>query len=185
MKDPIRGMKIPIKGMKDPIKGMKIQTNQTNMKTQIDWKQYEKRVKELENEGLCTSDAQSVADIEFAEVSTPTDRPSGATLKKHTPGPWTLSGCTVYAGNVMLAGTYCEGNRELHPVICDEELPDSAGVHGNGWDEAGANAALIAAAPDLLQVARDYVLLCQLHDIEGAVLDSALAAIARVEGRAK
>lgn len=150
------------------------------MKTQIDWKQYEKRVKELENEGLCTSDAQSVADIEFAEVSTPRRRASVA-----SEGPWTASGCTVYAGDVMLAGTYCEGNRELHPVICDSELPDSTGIHGLGWDEAAANARLIAAAPDLLQVARDYVLLCQLHDIEGAVLDSALAAIARVEGRGK
>ena len=45
-----------------------------------------------------------------------------------------------------------------------------------------ANAHLIAAAPDLLQVARDYVLLCQLHGMEGAVLDSALAAIAKAEG---
>ena len=149
------------------------------MKTKIDWKQYEKRVKELESEGLCTSDAQSVADVEFAEASTPRRRPSGA-----SEGPWTASGCTVYAGDVMLAGTYCEGNRELHPIIFPSDtLPDSAGVHGLGWDEAAANARLIAAAPDLLQVARDYVLLCQLHDIEGAVLESALAAIARVEGR--
>ena len=148
------------------------------MKTKIDWKQYEKRVAELENEGLCTSDAQSVADVEFAEASTPRRTTSGA-----TPGPWTVSGCTVYAGDVMIGCTYCEGNRELHPVICDSELPDSAGIHGSGWDEAGSNARLIAAAPELLQVARDYVLLCQLHDIEGAVLDSALAVIAKVEGR--
>lgn len=45
-----------------------------------------------------------------------------------------------------------------------------------------ANARLIAAAPDLLQVAKDYVLLCQLHDMEGAVLDAARAAIAKAEG---
>ena len=45
-----------------------------------------------------------------------------------------------------------------------------------------ANAHLIAAAPDLLQVARDYVLLCQLHGMEGAVLDSAKSAIAKAEG---
>ena len=45
-----------------------------------------------------------------------------------------------------------------------------------------ANAHLISAAPDLLQVARDYVLLCQLHGMEGAVLDSALSAIAKAEG---
>ncbi len=99
------------------------------MKTKIDWKQYEKRVAELENEGLCTSDAQSVADVEFAALDRPEADPSGVTLAAHT--------------------------------------------------------RLIAAAPDLLEVARDYVLLCQLHDIEGAVLDSALAAIAKVEGMEK
>ena len=48
-----------------------------------------------------------------------------------------------------------------------------------------ANAHLISAAPDLLQVARDYVLLCQLHGMEGAVLDSALSAIAKAEGKTK
>jgi hypothetical protein len=48
--------------------------------------------------------------------------------------------------------------------------------------KAVATANLISAAPDLLQVARDYVLLCQLHGMEGAVLDSALAAIAKAEG---
>ena len=47
-----------------------------------------------------------------------------------------------------------------------------------------ANAHLISAAPDLLQVAKDYVLLCQLHGMEGAVLDSALSAIAKAEGEA-
>ena len=47
-----------------------------------------------------------------------------------------------------------------------------------------ANAHLISAAPDLLQVARDYVLLCQLHGMEGAVLDSALSAIAKAKGEA-
>ena len=43
-------------------------------------------------------------------------------------------------------------------------------------------ARLIASAPELLQVAKDYVLLCQLHGLEGAVLDSARAAIAKAEG---
>ena len=56
-------------------------------------------------------------------------------------------------------------------------------VHGLGVNSQ-ANARLISAAPDLLQVARDYVLLCQLHGMEGAVLDSALSAIAKAEGKA-
>ena len=173
--------------MRDPIRGMKDKQNQIHhMKTKIDWKQYEKRVAELENEGLCTSDAQSVADVEFAEASTPRRNPSVA-----TPGPWTASGCTVYAGEMMLGCTYCEGNRELHPVICDSELPDSTGIHGSGWDEAGANARLIAAAPDLLQALRACV-----KDMEGLLglsdfgnpteedfpLAIARAAIAKAEG---
>lgn len=36
------------------------------MKTKdIDWKEYERRVSELEAEGLDRSDAQSVVDVEF------------------------------------------------------------------------------------------------------------------------
>ena len=54
-----------------------------------------------------------------------------------------------------------------------------------GTPEGQANACLISAAPDLLQVAKDYVLLCQLHNMEGAVLDSALSAISKAEGEAE
>lgn len=68
----------------------------------------------------------------------------------HTPGPWTKSGCTVYAGQIKISATYCEGNRFLHGVDHDETVPDSMGTHGQGWDEAGANARLISSAPDLL-----------------------------------
>ena len=152
------------------------------MKTKIDWGKYEKRVAELENEGLCRSDAQSVADVEFAKASTPRWRPSG-----DTPGPWTVSGCTVYAGDVMLAGTYCEGNRELHPVICDSELPDSTGIHGSGWDQAEANARLIAAAPDLLEACLWLIARVPSNAPDGkpqvAGIEAARAAIAKAEGR--
>ena len=68
----------------------------------------------------------------------------------HTPGPWTKSGCTVYAGQMAISATYCEGNRFLHGVDHDETVPDSMETHGQGWDEAGANARLISSAPDLL-----------------------------------
>jgi hypothetical protein len=189
MKEPIRGMKDPIRGMKDPIRGMKDKQNQIHhMKTKIDWKQYEKRVTELENEGLCTSDAQSVADVEFAALDRPEADPSGVTLAAHTPGPWTASGCTVYAGEIMLGCTYCEGNRELHPVICDSELlPDSTGIHGSGWDESGANARLIAAAPDLLEACLWLIARVPTNAPDGksqiAGIEAARAAIAKAEGR--
>ena len=68
----------------------------------------------------------------------------------HTPGPWTKSGCTVYAGKMAISATYCEGNRFLHGVYHHETVPDSMETHGQGWDEAGANARLIASAPDLM-----------------------------------
>lgn len=59
----------------------------------------------------------------------------------------------------------------------------SQGSHyATTYDPSAAR--LISAAPDLLQVAKDYVLLCQLHGLEGAVLDSALSAIAKVKGKA-
>jgi hypothetical protein len=45
-----------------------------------------------------------------------------------------------------------------------------------------ANASLIAAAPDLLQVVADYVLLCDLHDYVGAVPDAARAALRKAKG---
>ena len=45
-----------------------------------------------------------------------------------------------------------------------------------------AAARLIAAAPELLQISEDYVLLCELHDLEGSVLDAAREAIAKAKG---
>lgn len=71
-------------------------------------------------------------------------------------------------------------------IIHDDEkliVITSQGTHyATTYDPAAAR--LIAAAPDLLQVAEDYVLLCQLHGLEGAVLDSALSAIAKAKGEA-
>lgn len=47
-----------------------------------------------------------------------------------------------------------------------------------------SNARLIAAAPELLQVTRDFLLLAQLHDWEGAAIDFAKATLAKAEGNA-
>ena len=86
-------------------------------------------------------------------------------MTQHTNGPWIYSGLNN-EGKVS-ATIFSGENGELVGTITTTK----------------ANARLISTAPDLLQIAKDYVLLCQLHDWEGAVLDSALAAIAKVEGK--
>ena len=77
-------------------------------------------------------------------------------MTTHTPGKWEANGCTVYSGETILAVTYCEGNRELHPNIHEKDTPpDSDGEeHGDGWEEAWRNADLIAAAPEMLAALR-------------------------------
>ena len=87
------------------------------------------------------------------------------TESTHTPGTWEYSNGKVY-GEIIEIASLCQ------PVVQEEE----AMVEANGR--------LIAAAPELLQVARDYVLLCDLYDWEGHVLDTAHAAIAKAEGGA-
>ena len=82
----------------------------------------------------------------------------------HTPGHWKKEGSTILQDIT---------NKEVCKML------------GKNEETQNANARLISAAPDLLQVARDYVLLCQLHGMEGAVLDSALSAIAKAEGKTK
>lgn len=62
------------------------------------------------------------------------------TQPQHTLGDWTAHGCTVYSGDVAVALAYVEHVRE--------DIPDL--MPALTWDEAYSNAALIAAAPDLL-----------------------------------
>jgi hypothetical protein len=50
--------------------------------------------------------------------------------------------------------------------------------------DIAANANLIAAAPELLQVAQDFLLLAALHDWEGAAIDFAKATVSKAEGKA-
>ena len=92
----------------------------TQKKSAQYWEAYKTRVQELEAEGLCTSDAQSVADVEFDE--------SLKNVDEHTPGPWVVDFCN--GKPYVVNGNFC-----------------AARVHGTEKTLL-ANARLIAAAPE-------------------------------------
>ena len=116
------------------------------------------------------------------------------TTHTHTLGPWCIH--RAYANAQTLAVTNDNGESwdfthtyigQGETIICEVQHQSKASgwPHVHDVDEMWANARLIAAAPDLLQIAKDYVSLCQWHDIKGAALDLALASIAKAEGRAE
>jgi hypothetical protein len=84
----------------------------------------------------------------------------------HTPGPWRIDSKTRFGDYTIAAG---------ESVKTCEFIAKT---------QSEANARLIAAAPDLLQVARDFLLLADLHDWEGAAIDFAKATVAKAEGNA-
>jgi len=86
---------------------------------------------------------------------------------QHTPAPWSVKKASPQAGI----------------IIAPKRSLGIAEVFGGGETDI-ANALLIAAAPDLLQVVEDYVLLCDLHDYVGAVPDAARAALRKAKGEA-
>ena len=101
-------------------------------------------------------------------------------MKKHTGGQW-------YAERIHKMIDKQPHDWDIWAVKSTQkarykDVPQDICFFNWGTLEGEANARLISAAPDLLQVARDYVLLCKLHGTEGAVLDSALYAIAKAEG---
>ncbi len=80
----------------------------------------------------------------------------------HIPGHWTKEGATILQSDT---------NKGICKLLGSEQ-------------DQNANAHLISAAPDLLQVVADYVLLCELHDYVGAVPDAARAALRKAKGEA-
>lgn len=73
---------------------------------------------------------------------------------KHTPGPWTADGCSVYAldetGNVNRFSAHVQGG-----YVVDN--PDVRPVKRTSPEELAANARLIAAAPDMLAAGRAMI----------------------------
>jgi hypothetical protein len=97
------------------------------------------------------------------------------TKHTHTQGPWKayFYAKDSYGRIVATVGANDGCNRicEISPF----DLPEN---------EVEANARLIAAAPELLQVAKDFLLLASLHDWEGAAIDFAKATLGKAEGNA-
>jgi hypothetical protein len=108
-------------------------------------------------------------------------------MTTHTLGKWEASGCTIYSGETILAVTYCEGNRELHPNIHEKDTPPNSDgkEHGDGWEEAWKNADLIAAAPEMLAALKELLADKYLADpINADRMAKTRAAIAKAEGNA-
>lgn len=102
-------------------------------------------------------------------------------MPKHTQGPWTVNINTNDSreaetiqgpDNVRIAATY-----KVH-----EHRPNKTAA----WYEARANAKLIAAAPDLLEVARQVVLAAEQQEgsIPSDIVSGAYAAILKATGEA-
>jgi hypothetical protein len=88
------------------------------------------------------------------------------TTHTHTPGPWRIDSKTPFGDHTIAAGN----------TVAKCEFIAKTQSHGN--------ARLIAAAPELLQVAQDFVLLAALHDWQGAAIDFAKATVLKAEGNA-
>ena len=115
---------------------------------------------------------------------------------KHTPGPWRANGHTVYTADAV---EHWLGNRDPKPrEVCrcvDNEADDvtpgfAAGEDDNApdFEDATANARLIAAAPDLLARLSELSEWMRTHtgpsDGTHDMLVRAVAAIARATGAA-
>ena len=101
----------------------------------------------------------------------------------HTPGPWLIEWNAAQGGE----GHYITDSKDM------VELSRIAAVlfHDDAVGETRANARLIAAAPDLFEIARAIVAVCdsgkyaEMACMEGSPLvDAARAAIAKAEGGA-
>lgn len=72
-------------------------------------------------------------------------------LLKHTPGPWEVSVCSIWDVEVVAnGGTVCQINNK------GDWFPTGDGVQsGRSGNRIAADARLIAAAPELLEAAKE------------------------------
>lgn len=100
-------------------------------------------------------------------------------MSKHTPGPWTRTGSTNSDAQVEIHGRMNGSNPDLAPIV----IATVVRAGDLGWGEGEANAALIAAAPELLESLKRMTERYGqgIENINGDT-KAALAAIAKAEG---
>lgn len=108
---------------------------------------------------------------------------------KHTPGPWALSTVRTQVGWCHKVGPFPSRRGESHACVYEDGISNSPPVDS----ELLANARLIAAAPELLEVLRalvEQVANVKVVHIPGAdpkrfhdAFTEARAAIAKAEGK--
>ena len=94
-------------------------------------------------------------------------------VAKYTPGPWNIGSSDLPVSRMSI---HCKGHKDsCHSTVA---LMVSRGVIGISHDEEFANARLIAAAPDLLDVLEELVAEFGVCGLTG----KARAAIAKATG---
>jgi len=97
---------------------------------------------------------------------------------KHTPGPWATMPEEVDRPYIRIRGTRLGGRYKVANVL----TPDHEGVHAREAVETRANAKLIAAAPDLLEVLHEIAADGVHSNVVPYLHRKALAAIAKATG---
>jgi len=97
-------------------------------------------------------------------------------MSKHTPGPWQSLPEECDKPYIRIRGTVFGGRYKIANVI----TPSYEGVHEREAVETRANARLIAAAPELLDFAKEW--LARQGSDNNYMTEKARAAIAKAEG---
>ena len=104
-------------------------------------------------------------------------------MSKHTPGPWVVSADPLHFHSLT---TVIGGKESLQKNGPPQQMIVQVGGFAE-WQEAEANARLIAAAPELLEVLRLMVAMaetgmCDFNPHDEYVMDKAKAVIDKATG---
>lgn len=103
------------------------------------------------------------------------------TNTKHTPGPWYAKDGHVFSSAGFDAvQALATSDHNSHPMVADCNKSNMTIA------EADANAALIAAAPELLAALKEMVKVCEEEEMamgDGNAYPNAVAVIEKAEGR--